>query len=69
VKREYKRDKDKVIIREVARYKRIEIPKERYPRVKEFFDKLPSQTQQRIVLKRTKSWQQKFKEIWVIIKQ
>ena len=69
VKREYKRDKDKVIIREVAKHKRIEIPKEQYPRVKEFFDKLPSQTQQRIVLKRTKSWQQKFKEIWAIIKQ
>lgn len=69
VKREYKRDKDKVIIREVAKYKRIEIPKEQYPRVKEFFDKLPSQTQQRIVLKRTKSWQQKLKEIWAIIRQ
>lgn len=69
VKREYKRDKDKVTIREVIKQKRIEIPKEQYPKVKEFFDKLPSQTQQRIVLKRAKSWQQKFKEIWVIIKQ
>lgn len=69
VKREYKRDKDKVIIHEVAKHKRIEIPKEKYPRVKEFFDKLPSQTQQRIVLKRTKSWQQKLKEIWAIIRQ
>ncbi|MFH0838782.1 MAG: DUF3857 and transglutaminase domain-containing protein [Candidatus Omnitrophota bacterium] len=69
VKREFKRDKDKVTIHEVAKHKRIEIPKEQYPRVKEFFDKLPSQTQQRIVLKRTKSWQQKLKEIWAIIRQ
>ena len=69
IKREYKRDKDKVTIREVTRQKRIEIPSEEYPRVKEFFDKLPSETQQRIVLRRTKSWRQKLKEIWAIIKQ
>ncbi|MFH1397758.1 MAG: DUF3857 domain-containing protein [Candidatus Omnitrophota bacterium] len=69
VKREYKRDKDKITIREVIKHKRFEIPKEKYPRVKDFFDKLPSQTQQRIVLKKTKSWQQKLNEIWAIIKQ
>lgn len=69
VKREYKRDKDKVIIREVAKHKRIEIPKEQYPRVKEFFDKLPSQTQQRIVLKKAKPWKKKLSEIIAIIKQ
>jgi hypothetical protein len=69
VKREYRREKDKIIIREVAKQKRIEIPEKDYAGVKEFFDKLPSQTQQRIVLKRTKSWQQKLKEIWVIIRQ
>ena len=69
VKREYKRDKDKLIIREVTKQKRIEIPKENYPMVKEFFDKLPAETQQRIVLKKTKSWQQKLKEIWAIIRQ
>ncbi|MBU0547745.1 MAG: DUF3857 and transglutaminase domain-containing protein [Candidatus Omnitrophica bacterium] len=69
LKREYKRDKDKVIIREVVKHKRIETPKEQYPKVKEFFDKLSSQTQQRIVLKKSKSWQQKLKEIWDIIRQ
>jgi hypothetical protein len=69
VKREYRRDKDKVMIHEVANYKRMEIPKEKYSKIKEFYDKLPSQTQQRIVLKRTKSWQQKLKEIWAIIRQ
>ena len=69
VKREYKRDQEKVTIREVTKQKRIEIPKEEYPRVKEFFDKLPSETQQRIVLRRAKSWRQKLKEIWAIIKQ
>ncbi len=69
MKREYKRDKDKIIIREVNKNKRIEIPKEQYPRVKEFFDKLPSRTQQRIVLKRTKSWKKKLSEINAIIKQ
>ena len=36
VKREYKRDQEKVTIREVTKQKRIEIPKEEYPRVKEF---------------------------------
>lgn len=69
IKREYGKDKDKIIIREVARQKRIEIPSEKYPKVKEFFDKLPADTQQRIVLKMGKSWQQKLKEIWTIIKQ
>lgn len=69
VKREYKRDKDRIIIREAAKHKRIEIPKEQYPRVKEFFDKLPSQTQQRIVLKKAKSWKKKLSEIIAIIKQ
>ena len=69
LKREYKQDKDKVIIREVVKHKRLETPKEQYPKVKEFFDKLPSQTQQRIVLKKTKSWQQKLREIWEIIRQ
>jgi len=69
VNREYKRDKDKVIIREVSKHRRAEIPKEQYPRVKEFFDKLPNLTQQRIVLNRMKSWHQKLKEIWVVIRQ
>lgn len=69
VKREYSLDKDKVTIREVAKYRRVEVPKEEYPKVKEFFDKLPRDTQQRIVLRESKSWQQKLEEIWEIMKQ
>jgi len=67
--REYKQDKDKITIREVAKQKRLEIPKEDYPKVKEFFDKLPRSTQQRIVLKKAKSWQQKLKEAWLDIRR
>ncbi|MEK7849235.1 MAG: DUF3857 domain-containing protein [Candidatus Omnitrophota bacterium] len=69
VKREYRQEKDKIIIREVAKQKRLEIPKEDYPKVKEFFDKLPRSTQQRIVLKKAKSWQQKLKEAWALIRR
>ncbi|TAN60579.1 DUF3857 domain-containing protein [bacterium] len=69
VKREYRRDKDKVIIREISRHKRIEVPKEEYPKIKEFFDKLPRDTQQRIVLRKVKSWRQRLEEIREIMKQ
>lgn len=62
VKREYKQEKDKIMIREVVQQKRFEVPKEDYARVKEFFDKLPRDTYQRIVLKRTKSvWREIFR--------
>lgn len=68
VKREYRQDKDKLIIREITKQKRVEIPKEKYLMVKDFFDKLPMGTQQRIVLRRMRPWRQKLKEIWEIIK-
>jgi len=62
VERGYKREKDKIIIREVAKIKRLEVPKGDYAKVKEFFDKLPRDTYQRIVLKRTKSLWQEIKD-------
>lgn len=67
--REYQRSGDAVTIKESTRLKRSQYPKEDYQKFKDFFDKLPSQTQQRIVLKKGKSWQQKLKEIWTIIRQ
>jgi len=52
VKRAYKKEKDKITMHEIERQKRIELPKEDHAKVKEFFDKLPGDTYQRIVLKR-----------------
>ncbi len=68
IKRAYKRENNKIIIREVVKHKRFEIPVKDYEKVREFFDKLPRQTQQRIVLKKSQPWQEKFKEAWGKIK-
>jgi hypothetical protein len=52
VKREYTKGKNEIIIKETTRYKRTQLPKESYSKVKDFYDQLPSKTKQRIVLKR-----------------
>ena len=69
MKREYRRKGNTIIIIESTRLRRSQYPKEDYVKFKDFFDKLPGQTQQRIVLEKTKSRQQKPKEIKAIIKQ
>lgn len=52
VKREYTKGKNEIIIKETTRYKRTQLPKENYSKVKGFYDQLPSKTKQRIMLKR-----------------
>jgi hypothetical protein len=67
MKREYRRVGDTINVTEATRHKRSQYPKEDYIKFKDFFDKLPGKTQQRIILKKTKSWQKKMSEIWAII--
>ena len=51
-KRNYTVDENKVIVKEVTRYRRKEISVEKYDKVKDFYDKLPQKTNQRIMAKK-----------------
>ena len=51
--RELSRDGNKITIKEVTRNKRMTIDADQYQKVKKFFDELPTETSQRIVLKRS----------------
>ncbi len=52
IKRKYVKGKTAIKVTEVTRYKRLELPKEDYNKVKDFFDQLPVKTQQRIIVKK-----------------
>jgi len=68
--RTYEKKGDKIIINETMRLKRAEIPVDEYPKVKEFFDKLPRDTYQRIVLKKTRSlWHEIKNWIWQMVRK
>lgn len=69
IKRGYMRARDTITVIETTRYKRSQYPKEEYGKFKDFFDKLPSQTRQRIILKKTRSWKKKIGDIIAIIKE
>jgi len=69
IKREYVRANDTIAVIETTRYKRAQYPKEEYGKFKDFFDALPSQTRQRIILKKTRSWKKKISDIIAIIKE
>ncbi|MBU0709983.1 MAG: DUF3857 and transglutaminase domain-containing protein [Candidatus Omnitrophica bacterium] len=64
-KRQYKREKDQVAIIEKVRYIRKRLPKEDYNKVKDFYDKLPQETSQRIVLKQKKPIAEEIKEFFL----
>lgn len=53
IKREYIREQDEIKVTERTRYKRTELPKEDYAKIKDFYNELPAKTQQRIILKKT----------------
>jgi hypothetical protein len=57
LKRNYQKKGREINITEMMRYKRSELPKEAYGRIKDFYNKLPSRTKQRIILRRMKPWQ------------
>ncbi|MFC1675241.1 DUF3857 domain-containing transglutaminase family protein [Candidatus Omnitrophota bacterium] len=61
-KREIERKDNKVTITDIRRYRRVEFPKEQYPKVKAYFDKLPGRTNQRIVFKRIKLLQDEVRD-------
>lgn len=50
--REYVKENNEIKITEASLYKRTQLPKEDYQKVKQFFDQLPTKTQQRILVKR-----------------
>lgn len=51
-KREYSRKGSQVICRQMIRNRRAQLPKESYGLIKDFYNKLPVKTKQRIILKR-----------------
>jgi len=53
MKRKYLKGRDAIRVTETTRSKRLELPKEDYNKVKDFFDQLPVKTQQRIIIKQT----------------
>jgi len=57
IKREYAKAKDEIKVTEVTRHKRMQLPKEDYAKIKQFFDQLPAKTQQRIIIKKENSAQ------------
>jgi len=52
IKRDYIKGQNEVKVTEIARYKRKEISNKEYDKIKDFYDKLPTLTQQRIIIKR-----------------
>lgn len=52
MKREYTKGRSEIIIKETARYKRTQLPKESYSKIKDFYNQLPSKSKQRIMLKK-----------------
>ncbi len=63
IKREYVRNQNEIIVTTITRYKRLELSKENYAKVKDFFNQLPTKAKQRIMLKRIKPWWQGIKDI------
>jgi len=51
-RRNYRIDERKLIVKEVSRYTRKELPVEEYKEVQDFFDKLPGKTNQHIVIRK-----------------
>ena len=51
-KRHYKKEADRVTVSEVSRFRRMEIPVERYNEVKAFYDKLAQESKQQIIAKK-----------------
>ncbi len=51
IKREYKKIASGVTVTEITRHKRIEIPKEDYGKLRDFYDILSARTEQRIIIK------------------
>lgn len=51
-KRHYKKEADQASVSEVSRFRRMEIPAERYKEVKAFYDKLAQEAKQQIIAKR-----------------
>ena len=50
--RRFTRKKNEIVVSEVSRCKRAQLPKEDYQKIKSFFDELPQKTKQRIMLKK-----------------
>ncbi len=67
VERKYEKKENEIVVTEITRNRRIELPREEYDKVKDFFDQLPRKTKQRIVLKKIKPWWQEIKDmLWRI---
>jgi hypothetical protein len=52
-KRKYVKGTSAIKVTETTRLKRVELPREEYGKIKDFYDQLPVKTQQRIIVKKT----------------
>jgi transglutaminase-like putative cysteine protease len=68
-KRHYKRKAGEITITQLTRYKRMELPKEKYNELKGFFNQLPKKTEQRIVLKKKKPLLEEIKDFFKGLKK
>ena len=64
VVRKYTHTKNEITVKEITTHKRMELPADQYPKVKEFFDNYPKEINQRIVLKKIKPWWQEVKDLF-----
>lgn len=55
IKRDYIKGDGEIKVVEVARYKRTEVANKEYEKIRGFYDKLPTATQQRIIIKKQNS--------------
>jgi len=69
VKRKYSKKENRITISETRRSKRMELPVSDYKKIRDSFQQLHKQTNQRIVLKKIKPWRQEIKDIFLRFKR
>ena len=62
IKRGYIKGQNEVKVTEVTQFKRMQLPKEDYDKVKQFFNQLPVKTHQRIMVKKEQGEQETYKK-------
>lgn len=58
LKREYSKKGSEITIKETARYRRLEVPVEKYGKLRDFFEQLGTKSKQKIILREKKPWRE-----------
>lgn len=69
ITREYTKEPGVVTVKETTHMKRSEYPKEDYMKFKKFFDELPGKTEQKILLRKVRSWRDWLAETLVMVRR